>query len=544
MTKNKHCNFDLGDIVNKPGTGLQVNMQASTSGNTRLIPANSKGDYNNDGIDDVIFAGNFNIDNAYLVTYVIYGSSKFNESVIDLSNLTPGIGFGIVFDVLSNPQCKYPIIVTIDSGFDINHDGIDDMYVSLLCNSVGYGYVIYGRTEQFPVSYVYLSDLPQSYYDIISYGAIPVGDVNGDGYKDLLVSGSASNGEFITGSECQTKVTYILGQNNSVSLDFKTTYCGTGFLSGMTTSLGDINGDELADFAISDLYKTNDLIHQSGTTYVVYGTKNPESFSINNLTQDQGYTINGYEINQMCGRTLNYIGSINGDNINDISISCNNKDMFVVYGQEGHSIDSINLNTISPETGLYANASNFGGTGNANIFVFAGLDSFTGQNISSFMYFLGGGGNNYPIVFEGQIQYPFPFDLNSGNYVQIVDTINAYSSGSANRDIGDINGDNLTDVSIVGAFHAGGNDDFPGTISLYVLFGSESFFDCWFRKCESVARISWSEFYERKDLLADSVAAFRYELKNTVLKYNSYRPHFNLNGLTLYEYCNNTQCVP
>jgi len=47
------------------------------------------------------------------------------------------------------------------------------------------------------------------------------------------------------------------------------------------------------------------------------------------------------------------------------------------------------------------------------------------------------------------------------------------------------------------------------------------------------------EFYERKDLLADSVGAFRYELQKAVLKHNSYRLHFNLKGLTPYEYCNN-----
>ena len=47
------------------------------------------------------------------------------------------------------------------------------------------------------------------------------------------------------------------------------------------------------------------------------------------------------------------------------------------------------------------------------------------------------------------------------------------------------------------------------------------------------------EFYARGDLLADSIGAFRYELKKAVSKYNSYRPHFNLNGLTPFEFYNN-----
>ena len=48
------------------------------------------------------------------------------------------------------------------------------------------------------------------------------------------------------------------------------------------------------------------------------------------------------------------------------------------------------------------------------------------------------------------------------------------------------------------------------------------------------------EFYYRADLLADSIGAIRYELKNAVLKYNTYRPHKNLNGKTPMAYIHNT----
>lgn len=45
-------------------------------------------------------------------------------------------------------------------------------------------------------------------------------------------------------------------------------------------------------------------------------------------------------------------------------------------------------------------------------------------------------------------------------------------------------------------------------------------------------RIFKEEFYSNRNILADSIGAFRAELKGALLKYNSYRPHAALDGLT------------
>ena len=55
---------------------------------------------------------------------------------------------------------------------------------------------------------------------------------------------------------------------------------------------------------------------------------------------------------------------------------------------------------------------------------------------------------------------------------------------------------------------------------------------------ERANRILREEFYENPKLLADSIGAMRYELQKMLKKYNEYRPHYALNGLTPMMYIN------
>lgn len=70
-------------------------------------------------------------------------------------------------------------------------------------------------------------------------------------------------------------------------------------------------------------------------------------------------------------------------------------------------------------------------------------------------------------------------------------------------------------------------------IELYVLPPSRP---QWNGGVERGNRIFREEFYARNDIKAESIGEFRYEVQKAVKKYNEYRPHNSLQGLTPLEY--------
>ena len=53
---------------------------------------------------------------------------------------------------------------------------------------------------------------------------------------------------------------------------------------------------------------------------------------------------------------------------------------------------------------------------------------------------------------------------------------------------------------------------------------------------ERANRTFREDFYDEPETIADSIGALRFDLKNAVAKYNTYRPHFALDGKTPMEY--------
>ncbi len=158
--------------------------------------ASGAGDVNGDGLDDLMIGAKFGLGAG--VGYVVFGKSGGFGAALNLSSLDGTNGFKIqgVLDDYSG--------ITVSGGGDFNKDGIDDMIVGAWgvrgSNSRfdGAGYVVFGKPGGFGAT-LNLSSLDgangftipaEASGDRLGMGVSEAGDVNGDGFDDLIIGAS------------------------------------------------------------------------------------------------------------------------------------------------------------------------------------------------------------------------------------------------------------------------------------------------------------------------------------------------------------------
>src|SRR5262249_2836576 len=169
----------------------------------------SAGDINGDGIVDLVIGApdaNLNGREESGAAYVIFGKAG-GMSNIDLTNLAPGDGFRIA-GAVAGPRTGF----SLSSAGDSNGDGFDDIIVGAPSAQIGgplnagSAYVIYGRASGFgdidlanftPADGFRIDDAAQLggylFGNQVGFSVASAGDVDGDGYSDLLVGAPSSN---------------------------------------------------------------------------------------------------------------------------------------------------------------------------------------------------------------------------------------------------------------------------------------------------------------------------------------------------------------
>jgi hypothetical protein len=242
----------------------------------------------------------------------------------------------------------------------------------------GRSYVLFGKKDTLAVN---LSDVAaykggfvingESAYDYSGISVSSAGDVNGDGYADLIVGASAAN----RGGINYRGASYVVfGKADVTPVDLSAVVSGTGgfainseLYGGQTgasvSAAGDVNGDGLADLIIGAPNAGTPGANGAGRSYVVFGKTNTSNVDLTAIAQGNGgFVIKGESTGDNLGFSVSSAGDVNGDGLADMIVgawgaspssgSSIGGRSYVVYGKTGTA--AINLTAVATGLGGFA----------------------------------------------------------------------------------------------------------------------------------------------------------------------------------------------
>ena len=360
---------ELSDIENGSG-GFMIIGGAARDGSGSSV--SGAGDVNGDGLIDVIVGAVGDQPNGEYsgASYVVFGKSDGNK--VELADVELGIG-GFVINGISEGDRTG---ISVSNAGDVNGDGLDDLIIGADNDdpngpNSGASFVVFGKTTGTQVN---LSQVVsgaggfvingENSYDWAGGWVSAAGDINGDGYDDIIVNAKG----FDSSSRYYGSSYVIYGKADGSSVELSNIRAGNGGFaiigsdnqSGYVSVInggGDINGDGYLDFVLGAQGGNQNGVY-SGTTYVVFGSSIMNNVYLSDITSGTGgYSINGVSAGDSAGKSVDIIGDINGDGYDDIVIGAHHNNTngddagaaYIVYGKQDTS--TVELSNITDGNG-------------------------------------------------------------------------------------------------------------------------------------------------------------------------------------------------
>ena len=484
------------------GNAALAKIEAYNNGDGTTPAALTVADYADAGITGV---SDFNIIkvNAQVLAATMGGADTCPEvqALVNAVQSIPGfkINGADAFDFSGN---------TVSLAGDVNGDGLDDLIIGAYNTSngiqrAGTSYVVFGKADGTTVDLSSIEASTGDGFAINGYDAFDhsgwvtrsAGDVNGDGFDDIIVGAyqtdpqnrsSAGSAYVVFGKADRTAVE--LSDIEAGVGGFEIQGASSGDRLGTTVaSAGDVNGDGLDDLIVGARYAAPGNNTDAGSAYVVFGKTGTIPVDIDTIERGQGggFAMNGVNIADWNGVSVKSAGDVNGDGLDDLIVGANRADpngnekagsTYVVYGKTDSA--AMNLATIENGTGpgfvingaslgdesgnSVSSAGDINGDGLDDLLVGAYRTTANGNFEAGAAYVIYGKANQTAVELSDIEAGTGPgFMINGANAGD--------RAGYAVSAGGDVNGDGLADM-IISAYQAGPNGA-SGAGAAYVVFG-------------------------------------------------------------------------